>query len=76
LRDTEAERDSITAERDAITAERDALVEKLTADSDEVEALATQRLTDGSDVWQAINLPDVLTDAGDIDEAKGSHGHR
>jgi hypothetical protein len=64
LRDTEAERDSITAERDA-------LLEKLTArQRADVEALAAQRLTDGSDLWQAVDLADVLDEAGDIDQAK------
>jgi hypothetical protein len=64
LRDTEAERDSIAAERDA-------LVEKLTArQRTDVEVLAAQRLTDGSDLWQAVELVDVLNEAGDIDEAK------
>ena len=64
LRYTEAERDSIAAEREA-------LLEKVTAcQRADVEALAAQRLTDGSDLWQTVHLADVLNEAGDIDEAK------
>lgn len=64
LRDAEADRDSIAAERDA-------LLEKITArQRADVEALAARELTDGSDLWQAVELAEVLDGSGDIDSKK------
>ncbi len=63
LRDTEAERDTLAAERDQLRTQLD---DRTRAD---VEALAGQRLLDGSDLWTATTLADLLDDQGDVDPA-------
>ncbi len=61
----------VEAERDALVAERDALAERVTArQRADVEASAARRLVDGSDLWTAVDLPDLLTEAGVLDEEK------
>jgi len=63
LRDTEGERDTLAAERDQLRARLD---DRQRAD---VEALAGQRLRDGSDLWNATTLADLLTEEGEVDPA-------
>lgn len=61
----------VEAERDALAVERDALAERVTArQRADVEALAARRLVDGSDLWTAADLPDLLDEAGELDEEK------
>lgn len=63
LRDTEGERDTLAAERDQLRARLD---DRQRAD---VETLAGQRLRDGSDLWTATTLTDLLDEEGEVDPA-------
>lgn len=63
LRDAEGERDTIAAERDQLRTQLD---DRTRAD---VEILAAERLRDGSDLWTATTLADLLDDQGEVDPA-------
>ncbi|MDQ3104104.1 MAG: hypothetical protein M3Q87_02575, partial [Actinomycetota bacterium] len=54
----------ITADRDRL---RGLLDDRQRSD---VEALAAQRLRDGTDLWTTVDLADVLDDNGEVDSAK------
>jgi hypothetical protein len=60
LRDTEAERDGLRTRLES-------------AHRREAEQVASQSLADPSDLWSNAELSDLLTDDGDVDEAKGGH---
>ena len=64
LRDAEGERDTIAAERDSL---RDRVQARQRGD---VEAIASQRLRDATDLWTATDLVGCLGDDGEIDPAK------